>query len=62
MPKRTECLTETDQRDRPVPDTAAADAALAARRQPADSDLAAARIRFSTLMELKLNDTRMVVS
>lgn len=30
MPKRTECLTETDQRDRPVADTATADAALAA--------------------------------
>jgi ArsR family transcriptional regulator len=30
VPKRTECLTEADQRDRPVPDTADADAALAA--------------------------------
>ena len=30
MPKRTECLTESDQRDRPVPDTATADADLAA--------------------------------
>ena len=30
MPKRTECLTEANQRDRPVPDTATADADLAA--------------------------------
>ena len=30
MPKRTECLTDADQRDRPVADTATADAALAA--------------------------------
>jgi beta-N-acetylhexosaminidase len=38
------------------------DAALAARRKPADTDLAAARIRFSALMEFKPNDTRLVVS
>ena len=30
MPKRTECLTDSDQRDRPVADTATADADLAA--------------------------------
>jgi ArsR family transcriptional regulator, arsenate/arsenite/antimonite-responsive transcriptional repressor len=30
VPKRTECRTETDQQDRPVPDTATPDAALAA--------------------------------
>ena len=30
MPKRTECLTESDQRDRPVADTAAARSASAA--------------------------------
>lgn len=29
MPKRTECLSEADQRDRPVPDSAAVDTELA---------------------------------
>src|SRR5262245_58659239 len=37
-------------------------AAMAARREPAEIDLAAARIRFSALMDTAVTDTRMIVS